>query len=406
MHVLSRDDLNLQAANSADFDAARWIEVERLRLVYSNLPVTLMVSMACAGILAALLGQVISWMRLLAWVSAGVLISCLRYRRYRQFRQLPNEALDSGLWSRRASVGTGLAGMCWGSSALVLFPGDLPHQVAIAFVLAGLCAGAMTSYAALPRCYVMFVLPALLPIAFRMALQGTAIHNWMALLILLFLGGVVRVSLETARMIGNVLKVRVENLQLTEALRHQATHDALVDLPNHREFNTRLLSVAQSCAQRREPFALLFIDLDRFKEINDKGGHAAGDEALRRIGHLLKTHLRPNDTAARLGGDEFAVLLPGCPRQHAERIAGQILEAIDQFVLHWERGQTFRVGASIGLAYSETGQHDAAALLRAADAACYAAKTGGRGRIETYEASPDYEPSGRFEISTLRNHLS
>src|ERR1700730_17871652 len=225
MHALSRDDLNLQAASSADFDAARWIEVERLRLVYSNLPVTLMVSMACAGILAALLGQVISWMRLLAWVSAGVLISCLRYGRYRQFRQLPKEALDSGLWSRRALVGTGLAGMFWGSSALVLFPGDLPHQVAIAFVLAGLCAGAMTSYAAAPRCYVMFVLTALLPIAFRRPLQGTAIHNWMALLILLFLAGVVRVSLETARMIGNVLKVRVEHLQLTDAVRHQGTHE-------------------------------------------------------------------------------------------------------------------------------------------------------------------------------------
>ena len=333
MHALSRDDLNLQAANSADFDAARWIEVERLRLVYSNLPVTLMVSMACAGILAALLGQVISWMRLLAWVSAGVLISCLRYRRYRQFRQLPNEALDSGLWSRRALVGTGLAGMFWGSSALVLFPGDLPHQVAIAFVLAGLCAGAMTSYAALPRCYVMFVLPALLPIAFRMALQGTAIHNWMALLILLFLGGVLRVSLETGRMIGNVLKVRLENFQLTKALRHHATHDALVDLPNHREFNTRLSSVAQSCAQRREPFALLFIDLDRFKEINDKGGHAAGDEALRRIGHLLKTHLRPNDTGARVGGDEFAVAQMTRPRNESPCANGRTSEFLNQQLL-------------------------------------------------------------------------
>ena len=190
MHAPSRDDLNLQAASVAGFDASRWIEVERLRLVYSNLPVTLLVSMACAGILVVLLGPVISWMRLLiVWVSAGILISCLRYQRYRQFRQVPNEALDGGLWSRRAIVGTGLAGVFWGSSALFLFPGDLSHQVAIAFVLAGLCAGAMTSYAALPRCYLTFVLPALLPIAFRMALQDTAIHNWMALLILLFLGG-------------------------------------------------------------------------------------------------------------------------------------------------------------------------------------------------------------------------
>jgi diguanylate cyclase (GGDEF)-like protein len=95
-----------------------------------------------------------------------------------------------------------------------------------------------------------------------------------------------------------------------------------------------------------------------------------------------------------LGGDEFAVLLPGCPREHAQRIAGQILATIDQFVLQWERGQTFRIDASIGLAYSETAQHDAAVLLHAADTACYAA----------YEASADYEPSGRFEILTLRRN--
>jgi len=406
MHALSRYDLNLQVASSEDFDAARWIEAERLRLVYNNLPTTLMVSMACAAILVALLGQELSWTRMSGWVSIGLLISWLRYRRYRQFLQTPRRKLDGGLWGRRVMLGTGLAGVFWGSSALVLFPADLPHQVAIAFVLAGLCAGAMTSYAALPRCYVMFVIPALLPIAFRMTLQDSAIDNWMALLILLFLGGVLRVSLETARMIGNVLQVRVENFKLTEALRHQATHDALVDLTNHREFNARVVAVARSCAQRHEPYALLFIDLDRFKAINDTGGHAAGDEVLRRIGRLLKTHLHPNDTGARMGGDEFAVLMPGCPREQAQRMAENILAAIDQLVVPWERGQNFTVGASIGLAYSENGQHDATALLRAADAACYAAKTNGRGRIETCEASANYELSGRFEISTLRNQLS
>lgn len=400
MHSLSRDDFISQTANSADLDAARWIEAERLRLVYSNLPATLMVSMACAGLLAALLAPVTSRLRIFTWVSSSLLIFGLRYRGYRQFRQVPDEVLEGGLWTRRAMLGAGSGGMLWGSSALILFPGDLPHQVAIAFVLAGLCAGAMTSYAALRHCYVMFVLPALLPFAFRMELQGTAIHSWMALLILLFLGGILWMSRRTARMIDSVLAVRVQNAQLTQTLRHQATHDALVELPNRREFHTRLLSVAQSCAQRHEPYALLFVDLDRFKEVNDTAGHAAGDEMLRRIGQAVKTKL-PDDTVARVGGDEFAVLLRGCHREHAQQIAANILATIDQLVLHW-KGRRFQVGASIGLAYSETGQHEAAALLHAADAACYASKTRGGGRIETYLASRDCEPSGRFEISTLR----
>jgi diguanylate cyclase (GGDEF)-like protein len=404
MSALDRADPRLRAAASAEnFDASRWMEIERLRLVFSNLPVTLFVSVASACILVAVLHRVVAGFTLLAWLVVGSGISVYRYLHYRQFRRLTDAGLDVRLWTRRVMLGTGLSGFFWGSSALVLFPaGDLPHQVVITFVLAGLSAGAMTSYSAIRRCYFLFVLPTVLPIALRMTLQGDEIHMLMALLTMLFLGVVVRSAIETDRMIGGVLQVRAENIELTRALHHQATHDALVDLPNQRGFNARLAEVARSCAERHETYALLFIDLDRFKEINDSGGHAAGDEALCRIGRLLKANLRPQDTAARMGGDEFAVLLPACPLELAESIATKILAAIDQFVLPWEGGRSFKVGASIGLAYSEAGEQDATALLRAADAACYAAKNGGRGRLEIYRAGPSYEPSGRFEISNLR----
>lgn len=390
-----------------DFDADRWMGVERLRLVASNLPTTLIVSVASACILAALLRDAVPWIALLPWLFAGVLISLLRYLRYVQLQRLPDNGVDTRTWNRRVIFGTGLSGAFWGSSAIVLFPtGDLPHQVVITFVLAGLSAGAMTSYAAIRLCYFAFVLPAVVPIAARMALQGTQIHYGMAALTALFLGVVIRSAVQTDRMIGNVLKVRAENLKLTRALHHQATHDGLVNLPNQREFNARLVAAAQSCAGLHTTLALLFIDLDRFKEINDTGGHAAGDEALRRVAQLLKEHLRSSDTAARLGGDEFAILLPGSSREHAERTAAKILAAIEGFALHWDGGKCFRLGASIGLAYSDSGGHDATALLRAADAACYAAKTGGRGRVEVYRAEQRHEPSGRFEISKLREQLS
>jgi diguanylate cyclase (GGDEF)-like protein len=202
-------------------------------------------------------------------------------------------------------------------------------------------------------------------------------------------------------MIGTVLELRSANLELTRALQHEATHDALVDLVNYREFHARLLRVAANAAQRKQPYALLFVDLDHFKQINDSGGHAAGDEALRRVGALLKSHVRSVDTAARMGGDEFAVLLAGCPRERAEQIARNILSAVQKLELHWEE-RTFRVGASIGVAYTNAGEYDSATVLRAADSACYSAKHSGRDRIEVYHAEPKYEASGRFNLEDFR----
>src|SRR3569833_567800 len=400
-------ETGLQNASPEEFDATRWMAFEKLRHVWSNLPATLVVTVTGAAVLTGMLRHVVPLSVLMTWFIAGAFVSFVRYRQYLVFRRMRGDAIEILLCTLRLFVGTAMSGLFWGSAALVLFPaGSLAHQVLIAFILAGLAAGAMTSYAVIWLCYALFVVPAILPLVLRLALQNTEIHVSMALLGLIFVVAVVHAAHRTDRMITNVLNVRAENFKLTRALHHQATHDPLVDLPNQREFNRRLNVFAQSSAIRGEPFAVLFIDLDRFKEINDTGGHAAGDEALRRVSQLVKSHLRPSDTVARMGGDEFAVLLPACSREAAVRIASKLLVTIEAFTLEWEGKRTFRVSASIGLAYAEPGEHDTAALLRAADAACYAAKIGGRGRIEVYHADLRYEPSGRFEISKLRQQFS
>jgi diguanylate cyclase (GGDEF)-like protein len=381
-------------------DTRRWIELEKLRLIIANLNVTLALSFAAGCLLVIVLREVQSDLLAGLWVSVTLLISVMRYLHAREFRHTPEEAIDLRLWRFRVDFGTAVSGIWWGCGAVILFPADLPHQVYIAFILAGLGAAAMTSYAALRRTYFWFLLPSIVPLMVRIAVEGTHVHISMALLVGMFLIVVARSAINTERMISTVLKLRAENLELTRALHHEATHDALVDLVNHREFQTRLQAEAAASCADKHPYALLFVDLDHFKQINDTAGHAAGDEALRRVAAVLKAELRASDTAARVGGDEFAVLLPRCPRERARAVAENILAAIRKLEFS-AGGRTLRLGASIGVAYTDAGEHDAPTTLRAADAACYEAKRSGRNRIEMHHSDPGYQVSGRFQLEGI-----
>jgi diguanylate cyclase (GGDEF)-like protein len=168
-----------------------------------------------------------------------------------------------------------------------------------------------------------------------------------------------------------------------ETIRHLAFHDALTGLVNRHEFEHRLHGALATARERGLEHALLYIDLDQFKLINDTCGHMAGDELLRRLTQVLNDEVRESDTLARLGGDEFGVLLESCPRPVAEGIARDILGAVRAFRFPWV-DKTFAVGASIGLMPITQTSTTIGDILSKADMACYAAKDGGRNRIHVY----------------------
>ncbi len=172
--------------------------------------------------------------------------------------------------------------------------------------------------------------------------------------------------------------------RLKRALSYQASHDALTGLINRREFDVRLES-AVTAAQRGEgEYVLLYVDLDQFKVVNDTCGHSAGDRLLRDITSLLQTRVRASDTIARLGGDEFGLLLERCSLEQAERVADSIRQAIHNYRFLWG-ANSLSVGASIGVVRIVRETTSAASVLSAADIACYAAKDGGRNRVQVYE---------------------
>jgi diguanylate cyclase (GGDEF)-like protein/PAS domain S-box-containing protein len=179
---------------------------------------------------------------------------------------------------------------------------------------------------------------------------------------------------------GDVTKER----RLKRALSYQASHDALTGLINRREFDTRL-ETAVTAAQRGEgEYVLLYVDLDQFKVVNDTCGHSAGDRLLRDITSLLQTRVRASDTIARLGGDEFGLLLERCSLEQAERVADSIRQSIHGYRFLWG-ANSLSVGASIGVVRIARETTSAASVLSAADIACYAAKDGGRNRVQVYE---------------------
>ncbi|WP_095078314.1 EAL domain-containing protein [Pseudomonas sp. Irchel s3h17] len=191
-----------------------------------------------------------------------------------------------------------------------------------------------------------------------------------------------------------VLHDMTQERQYIANLSWQATHDALTGLANRREFEYRLEQALHNLARQPARHALMFLDLDQFKLVNDTCGHAAGDELLRHICALLQSGLREGDTLARLGGDEFGILLENCSAQASEKIAESLRQTVQNLHFVW-KGRPFVTTVSLGLVHIAHNSTTLEALLRAADMACYMAKEKGRNRVQVYHAD-DSELSLRF----------
>jgi diguanylate cyclase (GGDEF)-like protein/PAS domain S-box-containing protein len=208
------------------------------------------------------------------------------------------------------------------------------------------------------------------------------------------------------RMVGICWDI-TERKAIEQQLVHDALHDALTGLPNRLLLEDRLTVAVESLARKHEPLAVLFVDIDRFKVINDSLGHRAGDQALVEIARRIGSAVRPGDTVARFGGDEFVVLCedlraPG----EAIAIADRVLEATSR-PLVVEGGAELVLSVSTGIALASDPDHQPDGLLRDADAAMYQAKNDGRARSVVFVETMRQKARARLDIETeLRRALA
>ncbi|QGU86992.1 diguanylate cyclase [Erwinia sorbitola] len=190
----------------------------------------------------------------------------------------------------------------------------------------------------------------------------------------------------TGENIGSVMVIQdvSESREMLKRLSYSASHDMLTRLPNRVSFEHQLKRLILSCTAQKQ-HVLVFIDLDRFKAVNDTAGHAAGDSLLREISGVMQRHLRAGDFLARLGGDEFGVLLAECSLSQASEAIRRIVQAVNEYDFLWEN-RTHHVGASAGLTQISPENSSASELMAQADLACYNAKHNGRGQLSTYES--------------------
>ena len=188
---------------------------------------------------------------------------------------------------------------------------------------------------------------------------------------------------------------------LTRQMTYQASHDALTGLVNRREFERRLQEAMDSAQTGNAAHALCYLDLDRFKVVNDTCGHTAGDNMLREVASIIKEAVRDSDTVGRIGGDEFALLLVGCPLEKARQIADDVVRSVGEYRFVW-KDKIFNIGVSIGLVEIGRGGGAIEDLMNSADSACYVAKKQGGVHVHVYSAREEANARHTGEIHWLQ----
>lgn len=368
-------EANTERAFASEAELEEHIRTERIRFVLIQSTLPIIFSPLAGAVLCVALWHVVPMNRLALFVGGLLVIAVQRIVTTRLFPDPPPAGVVLKRWER-LYVGTILlVDIWWGFGALTLLPYGGPTESAIVFCFAMMMAGGHTaSYSAHGPTVVLGVLALTLPITVAFALQPDTFHWTLAFVSLMFLAASFR-SVGTLRyFFARTYRLAYELQGSRERAEELARIDMLSGLHNRRAFYE-----TGHALQAGAPPSLLMIDIDHFKSINDRFGHAAGDAAIRDIAARIEARRPPGATAGRLGGEEFALLLPATPLADAMRIAEALVSDTANASFDFEV-QTIGYTISLGVAQSAPGE-DFDAFVARADTALYRAKREGRNRV-------------------------
>lgn len=321
------------------------------------------------------------------WFAGVFIITVIRVWLMYTYRSKPAHTIDPHRWGTIFIASSGAIGIAWGIMSGVLFAQASEHgQALIAITVAGMVAGAVVTNGYIADAYYAFLTPALVPLILR-AFQGDAQFG-VPLGILASIFGIfmlLSVRRTNRSLVNNLISIyRLE--EMTQEL-NRAQHDELTGLPTRGLLYDRLDQAILHAERHRSLLAVLFIDLDGFKNINDALGHDAGDELLRLLAQRLKESVRAEDTVARHGGDEFVLALGELHNaSDVEPIVRKLLARIAALQIGNDLGRMLT--ASIGVAFYPSDGRNGIELISHADAAMYRAKQRGKNTYEFSSASP------------------
>jgi diguanylate cyclase (GGDEF)-like protein len=353
-------------------EQSHWLLKTKVQFLLSNAAFSIISSIIVLMVFSYSQAELVfSDLKYISWIIFGVLLAFVRLIHLHQFHQ-KTENIDYVFWLNSYRILTFLSGLLYTALVYLFFVKVAPtFQVIIMFIVVGVTSAAVATHGVDKLTFRLFSVTIIVSTMLVLFFQPESDYKVMSGLMILFLLVVERASDQTC----STMKM---NFELTYSMKYRATHDPLVGLFNRSEFEQQF---EQMVATTNHGLAMMFIDLDNFKSLNDTHGHEAGDDALITAANTIRTYIRNDDVAARLGGDEFVVLLALDDISIAQRIANEICTDIARQINSQDEVQ--KVTSSIGLVFKADKNIGFSRLLREADIACYDSKSQGKNQVTT-----------------------
>lgn len=379
------------AEDQVSDDLAQRVFVERLTMFYESLASSIIAVVLLTFLLSFMLWTPQNSQAIVLWCGVTCVISAYRIFRMGQYRRSSAAEIDASSddWHREILLGVLMSGLAWGAAGFLLYDASSAfNQTLLAFIIAGMAAGSIVSLSAFFLASATYLAVSLLPFMLRLLIEGSSENMVMASLVLLYLVLMTVLARRMNQTIIMSLEMTYLRSQAEETIERKALYDDLTGLPNRRLLQDRLGQAIARANRNNTQSAVLFLDLDFFKRVNDSLGHSAGDQLLGEVARRLSKFLRDSDTAARLGGDEFVALLSDIEggtnevvsvvRRRGEELRKAIEEPIDI------QGNQVHITVSIGVSLLPDDTSNVDDLLKHADTAMYRAKDDGRNTLRFF----------------------